>query len=260
MDKWREDSAFLCRCGFSDFHLFAVQLWFQRLNPRATEWTQESQILSQGQCIIRAEVVGEGWGLEIVLWRGSALYPAGVWICVHKHVCVWMFVCVFMWVTMYMCEGVCVCVCECLYVYYWIRESVCICVSVCLWMFIWLLLNMWVRVYMCVCECLYGYYWMYESMCVCVSVCVEWRISLSLSQKPKEMWQGAWRPQHVPDSSAEVSQVPSCDSAIWLTIAFTLHLPLVTDPSYFSMTYFILSIFHEDTTFSDPLETKAWKW
>lgn len=161
-------------------------------------------ILAQGQNITKAEVVDEGWGWEIVLWRGSALYPAGVWICVHKYVCVWMCVYMFMWVTVYMCEGVCVCVSECLYVYY------CMCVSLC------------VYVWVCVCECLYVYYWTYESVCVCVSVCVEGRLSLSLSQKPKEMWQGAWRPQHIPDSSAEVFQVPSCDSAIWLTIVFTL--------------------------------------
>lgn len=156
MDKRREDSAFLCPYGFPDFRLFAFQLWFQRLNSRATEWTQESQvtwILAQDQYIIRAEVVGEGWGLEIVLWRGSALYPAGVWICVHKYVCIWMFVCVFMWVTVYMCEGVCV--------YFWfficlllnVCESVCVCVSVCLWMFICRLLNVWICVCMCKCVC-----------------------------------------------------------------------------------------------------------
>ena len=49
------------------------------------------------------------------------------------------------------------------------------------------------------------------------------------------------------------------DNSLYFAVEGT-HLPLVTEPSYFSMTYFILSIFHEDTTFSDPLETKAWKW
>lgn len=46
---------------------------------------------------MRAEVVGEGCGLEIVLWRGPARYPAGVCIRVHLSVyaCVRMGDCVY---------------------------------------------------------------------------------------------------------------------------------------------------------------------
>jgi len=36
------------------------------------------------------------------------------------------------------------------------------------------------------------------------------------------------------------------DNSLYFTVEGT-HSPLVTEPSYFSMTYFILSIFHEET-------------
>ena len=196
-----------------------------------------TRILARGQNITRAEVVGEGWGLEIVLWRGFALYPAGVWMCVHKYVCIWMFVCVFMWVTVYMCEGVCVCVSECLHVYY------CMCVSLC------------VYVWVCVCECLYVYYWMYESVCVCGRKDLFlWARSLKRCGKVLEDLNTFLTPLQRSSRYPAVTQWYGWQWSLLYSGGNTLasgNWPIILQA--------ILSIFHEDTTFSDPLETRAWK-
>ena len=160
-----------------------------------------------------------------------------VCVCVYVGNCVYVWGCVCIFLIVYMSITECV----------WVR----VCMCVCLWMFICRLLNVWI----CVCVC----------VCVCVSVCVWnggslflWARRLKRCGKVLEDLNTFLTPLQRSSRYPAVTQRYGWQQSLLYRGGNTL----ASGNWAIILQYDILHTVNIPwrNPYSDPLETKAWKW